>query len=145
MVNSMRTTLNKVYLITIGSALVISSSLFLAFLQTMFFENLNEELSSTSLVFRWQYAAPLLLSPIIEELIFRKWLPNKLQNSNLNIKESTVISNILFTALHFDLFFLPYLVNSFVYSHFYRKTMDIKVPIIIHLTYNWAIFIIACL
>jgi len=145
MVNSMRTTLNKVYLITIGSALVISSSLFLAFLQTMFFENLNEATSSTSLVFRWQYAAPLLLSPIIEELIFRKWLPNKLQNSNLNIKESTVISNILFTALHFDLFFLPYLVNSFVYSHFYRKTMDIKVPIIIHLTYNWTIFIIACL
>lgn len=141
----MMTTLNKVYLITIGSALVISSSLFLAFLQTMFFENLNEAISSTSLVFRVQYAAPLLLSPIIEELIFRKWLPNKLQNSNLNIKESTVISNILFTALHFDLFFLPYLVNSFIYSHFYRKTMDIKVPIIIHLTYNWAIFIIACL
>lgn len=141
----MKITLNKVYLISIGSSLVISTSLFLTFLQTMFFENLNEATSSTSLVFGWQYVAPLLLSPIIEELIFRKWLPNKLQNSNLNINEATIISNILFTALHFDLFFLPYLVNSFVYSHFYRKTMDIKVPIIIHLTYNWAIFIIACL
>ncbi|WP_408068419.1 CPBP family intramembrane glutamic endopeptidase [Virgibacillus halodenitrificans] len=84
---------------------------------------------------------PLLISPIIEELVFRKWIPNAFQES-IGRKGSILFSNILFAFFHFDLYFLPYLFNGLIYSYFYDKTKDIKVPIVIHIIYNFIVFLL---
>lgn len=84
---------------------------------------------------------PLLLSPILEELIFRKWIPNAFQDF-IGRKGSVIFSNSLFAFFHFDLFFIPYLLNGFVYSCIYEKTNDIRFPILTHILYNLFVFLI---
>lgn len=78
---------------------------------------------------------PLCLSPIIEELIFRRTLPNTL-GTELPKLLSIIVSNMLFAMAHFHVFFLPFFMNGMLYSLCYYKTKDIKVSIVAHITYN---------
>lgn len=84
---------------------------------------------------------PLLLSPIIEELIFRKWIPNAFQDV-LGRKRTILFSNLLFAFFHLDVYFLPYLANGLIYSLYYEKTKDLKVSITMHILYNMSVFLI---
>ncbi|WP_411230463.1 CPBP family intramembrane glutamic endopeptidase [Niallia taxi] len=84
---------------------------------------------------------PLLVGPILEELIFRKWIPNTFQDV-LGRKRSVIFSNLLFSMLHFDWFIITYFANGLIYSYFYDKSKDIKVSIIIHILYNLCVFLL---
>lgn len=84
---------------------------------------------------------PLLVGPILEELIFRKWIPNTFQDV-LGRKKAIVFSNLLFSVLHFDWFIITYFANGMIYSYFYKNSKDIKVPIIMHILYNFCVFLI---
>lgn len=77
----------------------------------------------------------LCLSPIIEELIFRRTLPSTL-GKELPKLLSIVVSNMLFSMAHFHVFFLPFFMNGMLYSLCYHKTKDIKISIAAHITYN---------
>jgi len=83
---------------------------------------------------------PLLLSPIVEEWIFRKWFPNTFQDT-IGKRKAIVLSNILFSLFHLDIYFIPYLVNGLIYSWYFEKTKDIKIPILMHVIYNIFVFL----
>lgn len=100
-------------------------------------ENINGTITDNYI----RIVLPLLLSPILEEVIFRRWLPNVFEDI-LGRKKSIVLSNILFSFFHFDIFFIPYLCNGLVYAYFYEKTKSIKVPILIHILYNLNVFLL---
>lgn len=135
---------NKAYLILEGTLLVIAISVLFAYIKTYLpievagnTENINNLIESNVI----RVLSPLLFAPIAEEMVFRKWLPNTFQDV-FGRKESIVLSNVLFTLFHLDPFFIPYLVNGFLYSRYYERSGDIKVPIIIHISYNVFIFLI---
>lgn len=127
-----------------GTIVVMIISLITAYISSLFFmgESVNTENINASIEINYiKLIFPLLLSPILEELIFRKWIPNAFQDY-IGIKGSIFFSNSLFAFFHFDLFFLPYLLNGLVYSYIYEKTNDIKIPIITHILYNLFVFLI---
>ncbi|APC50361.1 hypothetical protein BME96_18945 (plasmid) [Virgibacillus halodenitrificans] len=127
-----------------GAIIVTIISLFFSYMATLFpvsdSENMNNINAAIDGKLLW-IVFPLLISPIIEELVFRKWIPNAFQES-IGRKGSILFSNILFAFFHFDLYFLPYLFNGLIYSYFYDKTKDIKVPIVIHIIYNFIVFLL---
>ncbi|MBT2606714.1 CPBP family intramembrane metalloprotease [Bacillus sp. ISL-53] len=134
---------NKLITIYLGTILILILSLMLAYLRSFFpfgtntnTEGINDQIGANML----RVVSPLLLAPIIEEFIFRKWIPNVFQEI-LGRKKTIVLSNIVFTIFHLDLYFFPYLVNGLLYSLYYEKTRDIKVPIIMHISYNVMVFL----
>ena len=82
------------------------------------------------------YIMPLFISPIIEEIFFRKVIPQKLIKKGIKEKEADLITNLLFSVAHLNPFLIPYFINGLIYSNSFRKTNDITVPIIIHILYN---------
>ncbi|WP_430176380.1 CPBP family intramembrane glutamic endopeptidase [Peribacillus simplex] len=143
LVNTILFKQNKLISILIGTILTLIISLLLAYLRSFFpcvtnanSEGINARIDANIL----NIVTPLLLAPIIEEYIFRKWLPNVFQDI-LGRKKSIVLSNIIFSILHLDLYFFPYLANGLIYSLYYERTRDIKVPIIMHISYNVMVFL----
>ncbi len=100
--------------------------------------NANIELNFIRLVL------PLFLSPLVEELIFRKYIPYMFEDILGKIK-AIFFSNIIFSFMHLDPFFLPYLINGLIYSYFYKAAKDIKVPIFTHINYNIFVFVMTYL
>ncbi|WMX58508.1 CPBP family intramembrane glutamic endopeptidase [Peribacillus sp. R9-11] len=134
---------NKLITVILGTILILAISLLLAYLRSFFpFETstntkgINERIDANIL----RILSPLLLSPIIEEFIFRKWIPNAFQEV-LGRKKTIVLSNMIFAIFHLDLYFLPYLANGLIYALYYEKTNDLKVPIIMHVLYNVTVFL----
>ncbi|OPE88348.1 CPBP family intramembrane glutamic endopeptidase, partial [Bacillus anthracis] len=85
----------------------------------------------------------LLIAPVIEECIFRKFLPLGIGTlfERINRTTAIIIANGIFAAVHFDWFFFPYFVNGCLYAWSYEKTRDIKVPIVAHVTFNSFVFL----
>lgn len=134
---------NKLITIFLGTILILIISLILSYLRIFLpfvtntnTEGINERIDANIL----SVISPILLGPIIEEFIFRKWVPNVFQEI-LGRKKTIILSNIIFTILHLDLYFLPYLANGLIYSLYYEKTRDLKVPIIMHISYNVTVFL----
>lgn len=140
MIKIMITLKNKTLRILYGTILTILLSICLSYVRFITASeqvvNIPENINRLSLAL----IMPLLVSPIIEEYVFRKWITNLLTKKNTFIF-SIIISNLLFSILHLDPFFIPYFVNGLIYSYFYKKTDDIKVPILIHILYNSFVFI----
>jgi len=99
-------------------------------------ENINQGINHNYI----KIILPLLISPILEEFIFRKWLPFVFEDV-LGKKIAIFFSNLLFAILHFDIFFIPFLVNGLVYSYFYEITKDLRIPTTIHMIYNMFVFL----
>ncbi|MFR0814196.1 MAG: lysostaphin resistance A-like protein [Enterococcus casseliflavus] len=73
--------------------------------------------------------------PVIEEMIFRKYLVSLLQKV-FPWKISAGISSIVFAILHGQKNFLPFLINGFIYSWTMKKSGTIVMPILLHMAYN---------
>lgn len=135
---------NKILLILGGSAAILIVSSILAFIKSLIpletvnnTANINKGLELNFL----KILVPLFVGPILEELIFRKWIPNTFQDV-FGRKKSIIFSNLLFSILHFDWFIITYFANGLIYSYFYNKSKDIKVPIIMHILYNFCVFLL---
>ncbi|WP_437834430.1 CPBP family intramembrane glutamic endopeptidase (plasmid) [Niallia taxi] len=135
---------NKILLILRGLAAILIVSSILAFIKSIIpletannTANINKSMELNFL----KMLVPLLVGPVLEELIFRKWIPNTFQDV-LGRKKSVIFSNLLFSVLHFDWFIITYFANGLIYSYFYNKSKDIKVPIIMHILYNFSVFLI---
>lgn len=138
-------TLNKenVLLILKGTVIVIVTSSILAYLRTFLpfntdnTKNINEGIQANFV----SLLMPLLISPILEELIFRKWLPN-LFNNIFRKWLAIIIANLLFAIVHMDIFLITYFFNGLIYSWYYEKSKNLCVPITIHILYNFFVFLI---
>ncbi|MDT3497392.1 CPBP family intramembrane metalloprotease [Bacillus toyonensis] len=128
----------KWVLMTIG--LAIMSSLFFSYIKGYFgidTGNAKVELNIFYLI------VPLLIAPVIEEWIFRKFLPLGIGTlfERINRTKAIIIANGIFAAVHFDWFFFPYFINGCLYAWSYEKTRDIKVPIVAHISFNSFVFL----
>ncbi len=80
-------------------------------------------------------------APIAEEIFFRG-VVFKTFAKNINYRNGIIISSILFSLLHFDLYYIPQIfLISLVFSIAYNETGSIVTPIIAHIMSN-SLFII---
>ncbi|WP_082035128.1 CPBP family intramembrane glutamic endopeptidase [Caldibacillus thermoamylovorans] len=134
---------NKVKLVIIGTLIIIFVSFLFSYIKTIFTisstntSHINDGIDQNLL----RLIIPLFISPILEEYIFRKWLPSAFDDI-FGRRNIIILSNILFAFFHFDVFFVPYFVNGLIYSYFYEKTSDIRISIAIHIIYNYFVFIL---
>lgn len=135
---------NKIITCIKGTLLVITVSLVFAYIGSLLplesggtAAEINEGIKANLLLL----LLPLLVSPIVEELIFRKWIPAAFQEV-LGRRKVILLSNVLFAMFHLDPYFIPYLANGLIYAWYYEKTGDLKVPIAIHISYNLTVFIL---
>ncbi|MRU02822.1 CPBP family intramembrane metalloprotease [Bacillus anthracis] len=133
----------KWVLMTTGLAIV--SSLFFFYIKGYFgIDTGNAEQVNAKVELNVFYLiVPLLIAPVIEECIFRKFLPLGIGTlfERINRTTAIIIANGIFAAVHFDWFFFPYFVNGCLYAWSYEKTRDIKVPIVAHVTFNSFVFL----
>lgn len=77
-----------------------------------------------------------ILGPIIEELIFRGIIYNKLKLKHDN-KKSILITTIVFTLSHFNIIQMIYaFIIGILLIYVYNKYNNLKAPIILHITSN---------
>ncbi|HBC8029318.1 TPA: CPBP family intramembrane metalloprotease [Staphylococcus aureus] len=85
----------------------------------------------------WLLAIALLISPVIEEIIFRQYLWKKLLMKRINnIYLTALLSSIIFALAHLSLNFLPFVGNGLVFCWVYHKTNSIINNIFLHFVYN---------
>lgn len=127
------------------TGLAIVSSLFFSYIKSYFgIDTGNAEQVNAKVELNIFYLiVPLLIAPVIEEWIFRKFLPLGIGTlfERINRTTAILIANGIFAAVHFDWFFLPYFVNGCLYAWSYEKTMHMKVPIAAHVTFNSFVFL----
>lgn len=88
----------------------------------------------------------VIISPIIEELVFRKAIKNIFNNKYLFI----IISSLIFGLLHISsirdinelLFSIPYIIMGISFAITYQKTNNIFTSIILHSSYNLVLILI---
>ena len=88
-------------------------------------------------VFGWICFAigALIFAPIMEELIFRAILFQKLVITK-NIHKALIISSIAFAVIHFRYDVIPLFIAGVLYTILYLKTNQLIIPIISHFFYN---------
>lgn len=88
-------------------------------------------------VFGWICFAigALIFAPILEELIFRAILFQKLVITK-NIHKALIISGMAFAIMHFRYDVIPLFIAGLLYTILYLKTNKLIIPIISHFFYN---------
>jgi len=77
-----------------------------------------------------------ILGPILEELLFRGIIYNKLKNFNTKMN-SIVLTSIIFALFHHTIVQILYaFCLSFILIYFYEKFKNIIAPIIVHISSN---------
>ena len=92
----------KFFVVLQGIITIMVSSLIFAYINSLFFveESTNTEGINAAIEDNYiRVILPLLLSPVLEELIFRKWIPNTFQDF-IGRKGSIIFSNSLFAFFH---------------------------------------------
>lgn len=91
------------------------------------------------------FLAIVILSPIVEELLFRGVILTKLNSDyNFTIPLAILISSILFGLCHSFGGILSAFVFGICMSILYLKTKNILVPILAHMLNNLISFLLAC-
>lgn len=127
-------------IIIIGIILNLTGNVLLSTLPPIYFfptgENMTPILSLLYLPLL--IYATVLLQPILEEIIFRKFLINII-SKKLNVHLSIVISSIIFVVCHIpsnSTTVILLFCSSLLYSYIYYYTNRLSVPIILHSTFN---------
>lgn len=77
-----------------------------------------------------------ILGPILEELLFRGIIYNKLKTFNSNMK-SIILTSIIFAFFHHTLIQIVYaFCLNFILIYVYEKYKTIKAPILVHISSN---------
>ena len=83
-----------------------------------------------------------IIGPILEELLFRGIVYNKLKEFN-SIKKSMIISTIIFSLMHFSIIDSIYtLFIGYLLVYVYEKSKNLKYPIIIHICINTSVIVV---
>ncbi|WP_405169602.1 CPBP family intramembrane glutamic endopeptidase [Paenibacillus sp. FSL H3-0286] len=91
------------------------------------------------------YIYAVLFSPIVEELICRKFLLIKI-NKYINWWLAAIISSLIFSLLHFNpVGLIGYVFIGIVWCYYYRKSNNILVPILSHFLFNYIAILIQSL
>lgn len=112
----------------VGSSWIVTSAAN-HFLDIPPFENVARSASFFSLI------GSITWVPVIEEMIFRKYLVSLLQKV-FSWRISAGMSSIIFAILHGQKNFLPFLINGFIYSWALKKSGTVVMPILLHVSYN---------
>lgn len=128
----------KIKYIAIGVAFLYLVAVFFSLLRSVSGSqdpNIQETTNRIVKIPLWSLV-PLVIGPILEEILFRKIVLKKLI-VRIGTIWSVLLSSFLFSILHLDIFLFPYFINSVIYSILYLKTNDLKVPILAHIIYNF--------
>ncbi|ARJ51110.1 CPBP family intramembrane glutamic endopeptidase [Staphylococcus lutrae] len=83
----------------------------------------------------------IFISPLVEKLIFRKYLWSFL-NRIFNQKRVTALfSSIVFALLHLSEYILPLIGTGLIFCWLYHKTGKIINNIILHSSYNLTLLV----
>lgn len=141
----------KVLFIVIANCLFTATIFFvLAYFSNVF--NLNFDLSLFGIISLNDYygiimylISIVILSPIVEELLFRGVILRKLNvNFEFSIKRAVIISSILFGLCHNFGGILSAILFGICMSFLYIKSKNILIPIFAHCLNNLFSFILAC-
>lgn len=91
------------------------------------------------------FASFVLLGPVMEELIFRKWFIDMMERGGFSKMCIIIVGSILFFCLHIggDVVRIDTLIIAIPLSIIYIKTHDVRYCIITHITNNFIAFIFA--
>lgn len=82
-----------------------------------------------------------ILGPILEELIFRGIVYNKLKEFNKPMR-AIILTSVIFGIIHFDIINAIYAFGvSFILIYLYEKYKTLKAPIIMHISLNTTIIL----
>lgn len=127
--------------------LTMMAGLLLIYLNAMFFSAIESFLFKSSdsnrqiTVTLGIVIRSVLIMPILEELIFRKWLLN-LFAKKWGFWKGSCASSFLFAILHLDLFFFPYFVNGMIYCYVKEKNTKLIYSIFLHSIYNASVLLL---
>lgn len=79
--------------------------------------------------------AGAILAPIVEELLFRGMLMNKLK-IKIGVSKALILSSIIFSLAHFDGLNIGYFTFGLITGVMYIKTKSLLAPILIHMSNN---------
>lgn len=82
--------------------------------------------------------AASFIAPIVEELIFRGIILNRLK-IKIGVKKAIIVSSILFGMIHYELGILSAIIFGICMSLIYLKTRNIFVTIAIHIINNFMV------
>ncbi|WPC39435.1 type II CAAX endopeptidase family protein [Clostridium sp. JS66] len=85
--------------------------------------------------------AASFIAPIVEELIFRGVILNRLK-IKIGVKKAIIVSSILFGMIHYELGILSAIIFGVCMSLIYLKTRNIFATITIHIINNFMIFFV---
>jgi len=78
-----------------------------------------------------------ILAPILEEIIFRGIIFNRLKEYNIGLQISIIIQAVLFGIIHFNIVQSTYaILIGILFAVIYEKKKTIVAPIIAHMTFN---------
>lgn len=84
-----------------------------------------------------------ILGPILEELLFRGYIYNKLKEFNPTMK-SIILTCLIFALFHFNFIDSIYAFGvSFMFIYLYEKYKTLKAPIIMHQCLNITVILLA--
>jgi len=82
-----------------------------------------------------------ILGPILEELIFRGLVYNKLKEFNKPMR-TIILTSVIFGIIHFDIINAIYAFGvSFILIYLYEKYKTLKAPILMHISLNTTIIL----
>lgn len=83
-----------------------------------------------------------IIGPVIEELLFRGIIYNKLKEFN-NTNKAMIISTIIFSLVHLNIIDMIYtLFVGYILVNIYNKHNNLKYPIILHISLNISVIIL---
>jgi len=133
----------KGYLMFIGINVVISLTnlnQIIPGLQTQ--ENLIPELANTNLELTIIGIAICLVAPIVEEIVFRGYIYSQFKK-NYSIIQSSILTSIIFSALHFQFqVFTAMLILSLIIHYVREKSHSTYGAIIFHVINNTITFFV---
>ncbi len=90
-----------------------------------------------NLIYLYRLLAILIVSPVFEELFFRKFLLQKLVEKN-NEKVAIIVSSLCFAIIHIEtpLNLLPTFIFGIISSLIFIKTKKVGYVILLHFLYN---------
>jgi len=106
------------------------------------FVNFTNVFELSSLPLLVQVISSGVCGPIIEELIFRGIIYNKLKKSNKPMT-AIILTSLIFGIIHFNVIECIYAFGvSFIFIYLYEKYKTLKAPIIMHMSLNITIILI---
>lgn len=86
----------------------------------------------------------VLIVPILEELIFRKYITNYIATTPQKLPIAIIVSSVLFALSHTILdAFLFYFLSGILLSLIYQSSKTIIWPIILHAVFNLLVYVFA--